>query len=203
VWHVPAVLTMAVHSNTWHLVQHASFLVTGLLFWWPVVQPRPSAPTEPQWWIVLYLFLATLPCDVLAALLVFSERLAYPVYLVGSGRSAASVLADQEYAGALMWTCVTIIYVMAGVIVSIRLLVWPRAPRPTALGLHPASPVSLPRDSRVVSVRSVYGRDAVGHLSGTETDQAVMKTPGSFRSVLVPRGSSKREWLVRRNSSVG
>jgi hypothetical protein len=29
------------------------------------------------------------------------------------------------------------------------------------------------------------------------TDQTVMKTPGSFRTVLVPRGSSKPEWLTR------
>ena len=129
VWHVPAVLTTAMHSNTWHLIQHASFLVSGLLFWWPVVQPWPSAHTEPQWSIVLYLFLATLPCDVLAAFLVFSERLVYPVYLVGSGRSEASVLADQVYAGALMWTCVTIIYLVAGTTISIRLLAWPRSLR--------------------------------------------------------------------------
>jgi putative membrane protein len=129
VWHVPAALTTAMHSNTWHLIQHASFLVSGLLFWWPVVQPWPSARMEPQWSMVLYLFLATLPCDVLAAFLIFSERLAYPIYLVGSGRSEASVLADQEYAGALMWTCVTIIYLVAGTIVSIRLLAWPRSLR--------------------------------------------------------------------------
>ena len=29
------------------------------------------------------------------------------------------------------------------------------------------------------------------------TDQTVMKTPGSFRTVFVPRGSSKPEWLTR------
>ena len=30
------------------------------------------------------------------------------------------------------------------------------------------------------------------------TDQVVMsRTPGSFRTVLVPRGSSKPEWLAR------
>jgi hypothetical protein len=28
------------------------------------------------------------------------------------------------------------------------------------------------------------------------TDQIVMGTPGSFRTVLVPRGSSKPEWLA-------
>jgi len=122
IWHVPSLLTMAMHSVTWHLVQHASFLSSGLLFWWPVIRPWPSARTEPSWSIVLYLFLATLPCDVLSAFLVFSERVAYPVYLIHSGRTAASVLADQECAGALMWTAVTIIYLTAATMLSMRLL---------------------------------------------------------------------------------
>jgi putative membrane protein len=80
-WHVPAVLTLAMHSSAWHAIEHASFLAGGLLFWWPVVQPWPSWSTERPWSIVLYLFLATLPCDVLSGFLVFSERIVYPMYL--------------------------------------------------------------------------------------------------------------------------
>jgi putative membrane protein len=109
-------------SKAWHVVEYASFLGTGLLFWWPVVQPWPSVSRRPDWSIVLYLFLATLPCDVLSAFLVFSERVAYPVYLSTSGQSSLSVLADQQCAGALMWTCVTIVYLVAGAILSTHLL---------------------------------------------------------------------------------
>jgi len=104
------------------VVEYASFLGTGLLFWWPVVQPWPSVSRRPDWSIILYLFLATLPCDVLSAFLVFSERVAYPVYLSTSGQSSLSVLADQQCAGALMWTCVTIVYLIAGAILSTHLL---------------------------------------------------------------------------------
>jgi cytochrome c oxidase assembly factor CtaG len=71
---------------------------------------------------VLYLFLATLPCDMLSGFLVFSERVAYPVYLSMHGHSSLSVLNDQEYAGALMWTAVTLIYLVAGTIVTTQLL---------------------------------------------------------------------------------
>lgn len=122
IWHVPATFTLAMKSETWHLVEHVSFLITGLLFWWPVVQPWPSVSRRPDWSIILYLFLATLPCDVLSGFLVFSERVAYPVYLSTSGQSSLSVLADQECAGALMWTCVTIVYLLAGTILSAHLL---------------------------------------------------------------------------------
>jgi hypothetical protein len=64
--------------------------------------------------------MATLPCDVLSGFLVFSDRIAYPIYL--SGASEAAVLSDQQRAGALMWTVVTIVYVIAGTVVSSRLL---------------------------------------------------------------------------------
>jgi putative membrane protein len=121
VWHVPAALTLGMQSGPWHSVEHASFLATGLLFWWPVVRPWPSVPAGPQWSIVLYLFLATLPCDILSGFLVFSERIAYPVYL-STSRHPGLVLEDQQSAGALMWTCVTIVYLAAGTIVSTRLL---------------------------------------------------------------------------------
>jgi len=122
VWHVPAAFTLALRSHAWHAVEHASFLGTGLLFWWPVVPPWPSRP-EPRWSLILYLFLATLPCDILSGFLVFSDRIVYPAYL--STQSALAVLEDQQRAGAVMWTSVTIIYLVAGVILSTRLLTCP------------------------------------------------------------------------------
>jgi cytochrome c oxidase assembly factor CtaG len=121
-WHIPAAFTVALRSPTWHAVEQASFLLAGLLFWWPVVQPWPSR-REPRWSTVLYLFLATLPCDVLSAFLVFSDRVAYSVYL--STGSAVTALGDQQCAGAVMWTCVTVVYLVAGMIVSMQLLVSP------------------------------------------------------------------------------
>jgi putative membrane protein len=120
-WHVPAALALGMQSATWHAIQQASFLTAGLFFWWPVVRPWPAVSTQPEWSMVVYLFLATLPCDILSGFLVFSERVAYPVYL-SHGHSAASILNDQQYAGALMWTVVTIVYLVAGVIVTTRLL---------------------------------------------------------------------------------
>jgi len=138
VWHVPAALTLGLQSETWHAVEHASFLATGLLFWWPVIQPWPSTPTGPQWWMVVYLFLAMLPCDIMAGFLVFSERVLYPVYLSTPGQPALSPLDDQQLAGALMWTGVTIIYLVAGTVISARLLSAPGLPEDRLAVAEPA-----------------------------------------------------------------
>src|SRR6266566_1465162 len=121
VWHIPGIFTLGLQSGAWHLIEHASFLATGLLFWWPVIQPWPSV-ARPDLSIIVYLFLATLPCDIIAGLLVFGERVVYSVYFSSSRPFGLSALEDQQCAGALMWTCVTVVYLVVGAILTTRLL---------------------------------------------------------------------------------
>jgi len=120
-WHIPALFVLGLRSQMWHGIEQASFLGTGLLFWWPVVQPLPSSLKWPELSILLYLFLATLPCDILSGFLVFCDRVVYPVFLSSPQSFGLSALEDQQCAGALMWTCVTIVYLIAAAIFAARL----------------------------------------------------------------------------------
>jgi putative membrane protein len=120
-WHIPPVFALAAHSAGWHFVEQSSFLASGLLFWWPVVQPWPSV-VRPDLSMILYLFLATLPCDILSGFLVFCDRVVYPVYLSSSHLFGFTALGDQQCGAALMWTCVTLVYLVAGTILAMRLL---------------------------------------------------------------------------------
>jgi putative membrane protein len=122
VWHVPALFALCVRSATWHTLEQAMFFGAGLLFWWPVIQPWPSTSTGPRWSMLLYLFLATLPCDILSGFLAFSDRVAYPVYFSTPRLFEFSVLEDQQCAAALMWTCVTLVYLVPAAIISSKLL---------------------------------------------------------------------------------
>ena len=121
-WHIPAVFDLALHSMAWHVVEHGSFLSAGFLFWWPVIQPWPSVPVWPKWSILLYLFSATLPCDVLSAYLTFCDKVVYTAYLHRPRFFGLSALEDQQCAGALMWTCVTIVYLLPAAQITMRLL---------------------------------------------------------------------------------
>jgi len=134
-WHLPMLFTLCVQSEIWHTIEQVTFLGAGLLFWWPVIQPWPSASTWPRWSTLLYLFLATLPCDILSGFLVFSDRVAYPVYLSAPRMYGFSVLEDQQCAAALMWTCVTLVYLVPAAIISTRLL----APGTSSGGAVPQS----------------------------------------------------------------
>ncbi len=125
-WHVPAVFELALRWGWLHKLEHASFFATGILFWWPVVQPWPSAARWPRWSIPLYLFFATLPCDALSAFLAFCDRVVYSSYLSAPRLFNVSPLQDQECAAALMWVCVTIIFLIPAVVVTMHILSPPK-----------------------------------------------------------------------------
>ena len=132
-WHIPAAFELAMHSDAWHRFEYASFFGAGLLFWWPVIQPSPNVIWSPRWSTVLYLFFATFPCDMLSAFLTFCDRVVYPCYLSPNRHFSISPLQDQEYAGALMWVCVTFVYLFPAVVITTQLLSGPRFDSPNRL----------------------------------------------------------------------
>jgi putative membrane protein len=122
IWHVPALFTLGMQSRLFHSFEQISFLIAGFLFWWPVVRPWPSISNPHPWLTLLYLFLGTLPCDILSGFLVFSDRVAYALYFSVHRQSGFSVLQDQQCAAALMWICVTLVYLVPTAILSVKLL---------------------------------------------------------------------------------
>jgi putative membrane protein len=127
-WHIPGAFEAALHSRVWHEVEHASFFGAGIFFWWPVVQPWPSTARWPRWSVPLYLFLGTFPCDALSGFLAFCDRVVYTPYLRAPQILTSSPLQDQQFAAALMWTCTTIIFLVAAAIVTIQILSPKNAP---------------------------------------------------------------------------
>jgi putative membrane protein len=146
-WHIPTFFALGMRSAPWHLFEQLSFLGTGLLFWWPVfqvfAQPSADAPRQDLS-IILYLFFATLPCDILSGFLVFSDRVVYPMYFSSQHLWGFSPLLDQECAAALMWTCVTIVYFVAGAILTVRILS-PQAPPKLGMVQPKLSDAGIPR----------------------------------------------------------
>jgi putative membrane protein len=122
IWHIPAVFELALQSDFLHKFEHATFFAAGLIFWWPVIQPWPSTARWPRWSIPLYLFAATLPCDALSGFLVFCDRVVYTSYLSAPKILGLSAVQDQQCAAALMWTCVTIIYLIPAVMITVQIL---------------------------------------------------------------------------------
>jgi len=121
-WHTPRLYELALGSNSWHEVEHACFFLTSIIFWWPVVQPWPSRARWPRWAIVPYLFIGDLQNTILAAILVFSDKVIYPSYARMPRLFELSAQADQAAAGAIMWVLGGFAYLFPAVVVAIHCL---------------------------------------------------------------------------------
>jgi len=150
-WHTPPVFMFGMRSGMWHGIEQASFLFTGLLFWWPVIQPWPALSKSPEWSMLLYLFFATLPCDILSGFLVFCDRVVYPAYFSSSQPFGLSPLQDQQCAAALMWTVVTVIYLGAGAIITAQLLS-PYSSQEHSIAQQPSQRRTSPQATRLMEV---------------------------------------------------
>jgi len=149
-WHIPSIFELALRWDWLHKLEHATFFGAGLMFWWPVVQPWPSAPKWPRWTIPLYLFSATLPCDALSGFLTFCDRVVYPSYFFSPRIFGLSPLEDQQCAASLMWVSVTLIFLFPAVLVTLEILSpgsadlpddpWAEWRRLIAKTLHPSKP---------------------------------------------------------------
>ena len=121
-WHFPVLYQLALRLPAVHLVEHASFLAGGLLFWYPVVQPWPSRPRWPRAAMIPYLLVADVQNTVLAAVLTFSDRVLYPFYEFHSPATEAAALNDQVLAGVIMWVPMSLAYLVPAALLTIRLL---------------------------------------------------------------------------------
>jgi len=114
-WHMPALYNAVLTDGFAHWLQHLSFFITALLFWWSLLQGRARARGYGA--AVFYLFATALHTALLGVLLTVSKGLWYP----GQGAFAASFgltpLEDQQFAGLVMWVPAGLVY--AGVALAL------------------------------------------------------------------------------------
>ncbi len=143
-WHVPPAYELALRSPGWHEVEHACFLGTSLLFWFPVIQPWPSVSRGSRWAMLPYLVGADLVNTVLAAFLTFAGRVIYPSYANVPRVFGLSALGDQVAAGALMWVVGSIFFLVPVMVIATHLLS-PQSRRVSPAMLEGNIPMPRPR----------------------------------------------------------
>jgi cytochrome c oxidase assembly factor CtaG len=92
----------ALDSFGWHIVQHACFFISSLLFWWAMLHPRGGAKGYGA--SAACLFATSLVGGALGALMSLSSSPWYADYaamgLTGIGLDPVD---DQRLAGLIMW----------------------------------------------------------------------------------------------------
>jgi putative membrane protein len=100
IWHIPWLFDRTLHSDWIHAAQHTTFLVSALLFWWPLVNRTPLLGYGGG---LAYVFTTILHTSVLGALLTFAQRPWYSSYVTTSPGWHLTALEDQQLGGLIMW----------------------------------------------------------------------------------------------------
>ncbi len=111
VWHAPSLYQATLGSELVHTAQHASFLITALLFWWALLQGREGRLGRPA--AVIYLFTTAIHTSLLGVLLTFSSRLWYQLYDKTTAPWGLTPIEDQQLAGLIMWIPAGLAYLIA------------------------------------------------------------------------------------------
>ena len=112
VWHVPILFEAALHHESVHTVQHLSFFISALLFWWALIHGPQGAMGYGA--AVLYLFTTSVHSGVLGALITIAGSVWYPSYVGLTSSWGLTPLEDQQLGGLIMWIPAGLVYVIAG-----------------------------------------------------------------------------------------
>lgn len=132
-WHVPRLFESALHHPAVHTLQHWSFFLSALLFWWTVLGVNRFGNAGAH--AMLSLFTTMVHTGALGALLTLAQVIWYPSYAVASSWGV-DPLDDQRLGGLVMWVPGGLAYVIGGIAVAARWLV--RRDTPGRSGVAPS-----------------------------------------------------------------
>lgn len=115
-WHVPALFDATVTSVLLHRLQHLSFFITAVIFWWAVIWREGRG--AGAW----HLFLTMLHTSILGALIAIAPRVVYLAQTRYAADWGLSSLEDQQLAGIIMWVPGGIVYAGAALVVLAGLI---------------------------------------------------------------------------------
>ena len=122
-WHAAAPYDAALGSEPLHLLEHASFLVTAVLFWHVVIGVRGAARVSNGLGVLL-VFAMAMQSVFLSVLLTFARTPWYSGYAATTASWGLDPLTDQQLAGVIMWIPAGGIYLVAALAL---LVAWVRA----------------------------------------------------------------------------
>jgi putative membrane protein len=122
-WHLPNLYDAALLDARVHLVEHAWFFFSALLFWSVVIDPEPFRATLGYGARLPYLLvLGAAQNTVLGGILSFSSRLLYTAYATtGATVFDLDRVTDQRVGGAIMWVVGDFVFLASA---SVAFFLW-------------------------------------------------------------------------------
>jgi len=116
--HFSPLFDAALRSQPLHVAEHALFLATALLFWWPVVGGHPGRRPLPHPVRLLYLGVAMPQNTFLALAILGADGVLYSRYADLARTWGPTPLADQRQGAGLMWVAGDLILLVSVLLVA-------------------------------------------------------------------------------------
>jgi cytochrome c oxidase assembly factor CtaG len=110
--HFSPLFDLALENPGVHQLEHAAFLVTAMLFWWPAVGLDPAPHRLSHATRGLYLVLQMPMNSFLGMAITFASVALYRHYATLGTPYGISPLADQQTAGGIMWLAGDVVFIL-------------------------------------------------------------------------------------------
>ncbi|HEV8544841.1 MAG TPA: cytochrome c oxidase assembly protein [Candidatus Limnocylindrales bacterium] len=111
--HFSPLFDLALENRWIHDLEHVLYLGSALLFWWPAVGVDPAPWRLPHPVRILYVLLQMPQNTFLAVVILNARAPLYPHYASLVRPWGPSPLADQQFAGGIMWLAGDVLFIAA------------------------------------------------------------------------------------------
>jgi cytochrome c oxidase assembly factor CtaG len=103
-WHDPGLYNLALVHSWAHDLQHITFFITAMLFWWHVIGAGPHLHGRVPVWTRLAMVVGMIPVQMIAGIVIATASTVIYTYYESVPRFwGFTALEDQALAGVIMW----------------------------------------------------------------------------------------------------
>ena len=121
-WHDPTAYNAALRSDAVHDLEHLTFFVSAMVFWWLVIGAGPRLRPLSRA-LRIGLLLAVVPVNMAAGVTIaFASQPIYTYYTTVPRLWGLTVMTDQMIGGVIMWIPGSMMFILAALILISRLV---------------------------------------------------------------------------------
>jgi cytochrome c oxidase assembly factor CtaG len=121
-WHDPTAYNAALYHDWVHDIEHITFFVASMLYWWPIIGAAPHIHSHFPGWAKLPYLIGTVPPNMFVGIsIAFATEVRYSYYSTIPRFWGFTVMQDQQISGAIMWIPGSMMFIMAALIVLAKL----------------------------------------------------------------------------------
>jgi cytochrome c oxidase assembly factor CtaG len=117
-WHDGQAYNAALYHDWVHDIQHITFFIAALLWWWPIIGAAPHIHGHFPGWAKLPYIIGTIPPNMAVGVsIAFSSEVRYTYYESVPRFWGFTVMQDQQLSGAIMWIVGSMMFIMTALVV--------------------------------------------------------------------------------------